>query len=586
VAEPVGDTDLTKGWDAVFAVRYSVLNRAIGNAYTTRPDALPTKFSGATKGRLGSSKVEGTWDPWQVTTGGSGIYLQMNCPIASGSYNDGAFDLASCTVVIRVQLEFFDHKAGDDASLQKALKLKLDKSDASSPPVVLVTILDKAGNPLEAGDIGALGAPLNAWFTDNLVAFDHVFCVVDMADAESASAALDWLKPAYTAYAAAEPAATKGLTHEQIMDQSVFAVLHTIEGREPAGLAAEIDLNAIPMGKGAAFNLSRPCFIRHFIEPALPFLFQIDTSRCTDKESVRKLLAEFGRNFELTNDDKMISNKRNLKLPPMKLPEDAGNKIVQPDIKAGDFSIEVDGQLVRVTFNDMHYEYSHGIDVYLTYKSELQLSLKDKRLNLEETRRSIKGQVTKSTDVQIFQIAGGILLAVALVPLGGAAGKALGGLVSRAASAAAAEVTEETTQILVQAVEVTTEDIATLTTQEIEAAEQEVAQEVAAESASIFSRAARMARAAKGYFMTNPAKIAGGMVGGGVAATVDSIPDIMIAVATNDLKNIPDLTKFSQEVLFNVAWTDVKGFEPETAELHDAIQIAGTVHMSSAAEMP
>jgi hypothetical protein len=315
------------------------------------------------------------------------------------------------------------------------------------------------------------------------------------------------------------------------------------------------------------------------MEPALPFLFQIDTSQCTDKESIKKLLAEFGRNFELTNDDKMISNKRNLKLPPMKLPEDAGDKTVQPDIKAGDFSLEVDGQLLRVTFNDMHYEYSHGIDVYLTYKSELQVSLKDKRLQLEETRRSIKGLVTKSTDVQIFQIAGGILLAVALVPLGGAAGKALGGLVSKAASAAAAEVTEATTQIVVQTVEVTTEDIATLTTQEIEAAEQEVAQEVAAESASIFSRAARMARAAKGYFMTNPAKILGGMAGGGVAATIDSIPDIMIAVATNDLKNIPDLTKFSQEVLFNVAWTDAKGFEPKTAGLHDAIQIAGTVHM-------
>jgi hypothetical protein len=586
MADTPGDTDLTKGWDAVFAVRYSVLNKSIENAYKNKPDTMPTKFSGATKGRLGSSKVEGTWNPWQVTTGGSGIYLQMNCPIATGSYNDGAFDLAGCMVVIRVQLEFFDHKAGDDAGLQKALKLKLDKSDPNSPPVVLVTILDKTGKPLESADVGALGAPLNAWFTDNLVAFDHVFCILDIAEAESASAGLDWLKPSYTAYAAAEPVATTGLTHEQIMDQSVFAVLHTIEDREPARLAAEIDLNAIPMGKHAAFNLSNKCFIRHFIEPALPFLFQIDTSHCTDKAAVKKLLAEFGANFELVNDDKAISNKRNLNLPPMRLPKDAGDKVVHPDIKAGDFSLEVDGQLLRVTFNDMHYEYSHGIDVYLTYKSELQLSLKDKRLQLTETRRSIKGAVTKDSSVLIAQILGGILIAVVLVPLGGAAGKAISGAISKAASTAAAEAAEEATQIIVPAVEVTSEEIAALTPAEVEAAEQETAQAVAQEVPTIFSRVGGYVRSAQAYFVANTAKIAGQMVAAGVGATVDSTPDIMVAVANRDLEDIPDLTKFSQEVLFNITWADAKGFEPETAALHDALQIAGTVHMSSAAEIP
>jgi hypothetical protein len=126
--EMTGDTDLTKGWDAVFAVRYSVLNKAIANAYKTKPDSMPTKFSGTSKGRLASSKVEGAWSPWQVTTGGSGIYLQMNCPIATGSYNDGAFDLAGCTVVIRVQLEFFDHKAVDEAGLQKARQVGSQQS--------------------------------------------------------------------------------------------------------------------------------------------------------------------------------------------------------------------------------------------------------------------------------------------------------------------------------------------------------------------------------------------------------------------------------------------------------------------------
>jgi hypothetical protein len=78
MAEPAGDTDLTKGWDAVFAVRYSVLNKAIENAYKIKPDALPTKFSGATKGRLGSSKVDGTWNPWQVTTLGNPKYSRAS----------------------------------------------------------------------------------------------------------------------------------------------------------------------------------------------------------------------------------------------------------------------------------------------------------------------------------------------------------------------------------------------------------------------------------------------------------------------------------------------------------------------------
>lgn len=572
-----GDTDLTKGWDVVFAVRYNALNTAIRNTYKTKPDSMPGKFSGNTHGKLGWSEVVGSWGAWQITTGGSGIYIQMNCPIAAGWYNGDTLDLTGYTVVIRVQLDFFEHKTEDDTSLKQELKLRLDKSDPNHPPVVIVTILDSQGHAMEAGDAGMLEGPFKAWFTDNLVLFDHVFCTADTTETESTANGLYWLKPSFTACAAAEPTATTGLTQEQIMDQSVFAVLHTIEGRKPAELAPEIDLNAIPMGKNAAFNLSNACFLRHFIEPALPFLFQIDTSQCTDKAAVARLLKEFGENFEVVNDGKEISNKRNLSLPPMSFPDDPGKKIVKPDIKAGDFSIEVDGQVLRVTFTNMHYEYSAGIDVYLTYQSELMLSMKDKCLQLTETKRSIKGQVTKSSLVSWFQIAGGIALGIILIPIGGALGKAIGGVISGAVSGAAEGLGDEAGQLLIPATEAGIGDLAGTAARDAELAEQEAAQAAAEETNAIVAGALRVARSVSGYFKSNVAKILGSMAAAGVGGTVTATPDIMGAIANNDLSNIPDLTKFSKEVLFNISWADASNFEPDCAELHDALQISGNV---------
>lgn len=608
-----GDTDLTKGWDVVFAVRYSVLNTAIRNTYKTKPDSMPGKFSGNTHGKLGSNEVVGSWGVWQITTGGSGIYIQMNCPIAAGWYNGDKLDLTGYTVVIRVQLDFFEHKTEGDTSLKQELKLRLDKSDPNNPPVVIVTILDPQGIALEAGDAGMLEGPFKAWFTDNLVLFDHVFCTADTTETESTADGLYWLKPSFTACAAAEPTATTGLTQEQIMDQSVFAVLHTIEGRKPEGLAAEIDLNAIPMGKNTALSFSNACFLRHFIEPALPFLFQIDTSQCTDKAAVERLLKEFGENFEVVNDGKEISNKRNLSLPPMRLPEDVGGKIahllkeygeyfvkgfanelnppppppslpedvggkiVHPDIEAGDFSIEVDGQVLRVTFTNMHYEYSPGIDVYLTYQSELMLSMKDKRLQLTETKRSIKGQVTKSSLASWFQIAGGIALGIILIPIGGALGKVIGGEISVAISGAAEGLGDEAGQLLIPATEAGIGDLAGTAARDAELAEQEAAQAAAEETNAIVAGALRVTRSVTGYLKSNVAKILGSMAAAGVGGTIAATPDIMRAIANGDLSNIPDLTKFSKEILFNISWADASNFEPDCAELHDALQISGNV---------
>lgn len=592
MSQPMGDTDLTKGWDVVFAVRYPALNTAINNAYKTTPQAMPSTFHGSVHGKLGSSTVDGTWGVWQITTGGSGTFIQMECQITQGWYNQNQLDLSGYKVLIRVQLWFFDHKSdnqagekdpsGSDTALKKALKLRVDKSDPENPPVVVSSILDNTGQPLDPGDTGTLSGPLQSWFLDNLVLFDHVFCTADITQEEANTTGLYWLKPASVAYAAAEPFDTNQLTHEQRLDQSVFAVLHTIEGREPTGLSPSVDLNAIPIDKNAAFNLSRKSFLRHFIEPALPFVFQIDTSQCTDEASVEKLLKEFRGNFEIDNDDKEITSKRNLNLPPMQLPKDLGNKIVHPDIAAGDFSLELDGQVIRLTFKDMHFEYSPGINVYITYTSEMKISINDRRLHLTETRRSQRSQITKESWVTWAEIVGGIALAVVLVPLGGAAGKAIGGAISRAGATAAEEVAETSSTLVTETVEVTASEIANVASEETALLERQAATTAAEETGAMFTRVRQAARSVQGYFQTNKAKLLGQMVAASTAAAVSATPEIMTAIATDTVKEVPDLTKFSEEVLFNIAWSDATRFDPDQAELHDALQIAGNITIAPA----
>jgi hypothetical protein len=413
---------------------------------------------------------------------------------------------------------------------------------------------------------------------DNLVLFDHVFCTADVTQAEADAPGLYWLKPSYVAYAAAEPFDTSQLTHEQRMDQSVFAILHTIESRDPAGLSPAVDLNAIPFGRSAAFSLSRKRFLRHFIEPALPFLFQIDTSQCTDQASVEKLLKEFGGHFEIDNDDKEITNKRNLNLPPMRLPEELKNKIVYPDIAAGDFSLELDGQVLRLTFKDMHFEFSPGINVYITYTSELTMSMKNRHLHLTETKRSQRSTITKEAWVTWAEVIGGIVLAVALVPLGGAAGKAIGGVVSRTTATAAQEAAEGASTIAAETAEVAVTEIANVASEETALLEREAATAAAEETSAIVTRASRVVRSVKGYFQTSKAKLAGQMVAASTAATIASTPEIMQAVAEDALESkVPDLSKFSEEVLFNIAWADASRFDPDQAELHDALQISGEI---------
>jgi hypothetical protein len=585
MSQAMGDTDLTKGWDVVFAVRYPALNIAIRNAYTSTPQSMPGEFQGSVHGKLGSSSVKGIWGMWQITTGGSGTYIQMECPILKGWYKENQLDLAGYKVLIRVQLWFFDHKsdhpsaaAGSDGTLRKALKLLVDKSDPTNPPVVIVSIMDSDNQPLGPGDTGMLAGPLQNWFMDNLVLFDHVFCTADVTQAEADAPGLYWLKPSYVAYAAAEPFDTSQLTHEQRMDQSVFAILHTIESRDPAGLSPAVDLNAIPFGRSAAFSLSRKRFLRHFIEPALPFLFQIDTSQCTDQASVEKLLKEFGGHFEIDNDDKEITNKRNLNLPPMRLPEELKNKIVYPDIAAGDFSLELDGQVLRLTFKDMHFEFSPGINVYITYTSELTMSMKNRHLHLTETKRSQRSTITKEAWVTWAEVIGGIVLAVALVPLGGAAGKAIGGVVSRTTATAAQEAAEGASTIAAETAEVAVTEIANVASEETALLEREAATAAAEETSAIVTRASRVVRSVKGYFQTSKAKLAGQMVAASTAATIASTPEIMQAVAEDALESkVPDLSKFSEEVLFNIAWADASRFDPDQAELHDALQISGEI---------
>lgn len=574
------DTDITKGWDTVFALRYPQLNARLSAAYNDPKCRLPRRFDASVSGLLGQLAVAGDWGPWQVTTGGSGRLLHMCCPIRSGKLtmdDQPKSDLRGMEVVIQVRLQLVKHdtSARDLTGYSHKLVVHHEAGDSGEPPVAVVAIRDAHGRALNPADQAALEGPLLTWFDDHLQEFDHVFALVDLND-KIATGDFAWVKPLEqgVAYACAEDASPEA-TPEERMASSVFAVLCKTEGRVSKHLAAEINTNAIPAGEEAAFCFSREMYLEHFVMSALPLLFQLEDA--TNKDiPTEQLLEDFRRNFQVQNDGKCISNIRKLKLPEMQLGDDGKGRRVQPVVDAGSFRFEIDGTLLRIEFSPMSFEYIAGVHVHLYYSSTARLTLKDGTISLVETGRSLKTVVEHDTSSVITSIVVGIVAGVVLAAAGGAAGAALAKAIGGAAQAATTTISESATtavtEVLVEAGEAEIQAAARAGANELEAAAT-AAQEVG----SLFNRAGNVVKNVAGYFKTNWPKILGGMLGGAVAAPVGAYLQIAEALASGDTKKLPTLTSLAGSVSKTVAWSSNDLFEPTAIALHDAVQLSGVI---------
>ncbi|WP_125721300.1 TULIP family P47-like protein [Flavobacterium ustbae] len=104
---PVNKNADTNDWDTVFAIRFNDANVAISNSWAKIDDKAKNVSQVATDDP--NYNLTGVLGPWQLTIGGDGKNIRMNCPFVSGNFNAGPskkYDVKGYEVIIEVGMQW------------------------------------------------------------------------------------------------------------------------------------------------------------------------------------------------------------------------------------------------------------------------------------------------------------------------------------------------------------------------------------------------------------------------------------------------------------------------------------------------
>jgi hypothetical protein len=111
----------TNGWDNVYAIPASVVNKGIAQANQQIP------FTQSSSG-VNSDSVTGTFGPWQLTNSGDGRIMGMTAPITTGSVtvNGTSYPLNGAQFQFNVELDLVPSPVPMLAAgpVKKLLKIK------------------------------------------------------------------------------------------------------------------------------------------------------------------------------------------------------------------------------------------------------------------------------------------------------------------------------------------------------------------------------------------------------------------------------------------------------------------------------
>ena len=229
----------TFGWDTVYAASFPVVNNAIMDQ-----KSFPLSFDW--KDSAGVT-IKGSWQSWQLISGGSGGNVQMKCLVQSGAVSglsqpDG--DLKDASLIIQVKLQkvadasksFTDPTAKPGTG--NAHIITVNTSAVGEDPAV--SVLQSSQYPNVTSELfkDLLGSIFGKYFNDNISNFPHVFSVM-MLNVEAAKGDFAWLKPSDFSYAV-------GSSEDGKLSNSVFGVLCLTEGAKVSGgMQQAIDISAL-----------------------------------------------------------------------------------------------------------------------------------------------------------------------------------------------------------------------------------------------------------------------------------------------------------------------------------------------------
>jgi hypothetical protein len=427
------DTDIadTYGWDTVFAIYFTDVNKAIVAQKST-----PATFGGSMNNPFGGTVefVNCNWSDWQLVKGGDGKNVHMITPIKSGIFRSsgGDINLAGAEFIIEVNLDYIPQPSSKDNTIVNSLQVNTQAGTATDPTVsVLNTVIPGQSDPIVLSTIGGL---VKNWFNNNLGLFNHVFAVVDVAENLSKDSGWGWITPTWTSYAVVD--------HPQTSQyDSVFGVLTMTDNSPATNLAHQISPFAIPgvviqadgsisgqSSYNSGFLVGTNVFMKNMLLPHMMSLFK------NASES----------DFSLVENGQSITTNKNLQFQDWDIPN---HSQVTASIAAGDFNVTVENTELIFSMDDIHFEWSPGIDVHINYDSRGVIAWNDslESFDFTITNQHMNTSVTTATWVTVVEVVGSIAAACVAGFLGVACAPE-----TEAAEQAGADIAENEAQNVVQ----------------------------------------------------------------------------------------------------------------------------------------
>jgi Clostridium P-47 protein len=335
---PVISAD-TFGWDTVFAIRVSDVNRAI-----VKQSCSPHTFSAETCG----CTMAGDFGDWKICLRGDGHLVRFAIPIAKGHFtmNGKTTDISGATAEVELRLEFLPHAPEANAQPGDSRKLVVKTSpNVAGEAAVTVEALDLPKGHMEQVAQWTLQGMLEEWLNAHIADFGHIFSEV-VLNAKVDKGSFDWLDAKYTSYAYLD-----GPTD----DTSMLGVLCLTRTSKPDQHVSQLSHAVIPQGARAGFLISETLLMERMILPALPHAFPGSTSS----------------DFELTDKGTAARAKGKLAAPPV--PHDG--KTYYPVVE--EFTVSIVGNELHVA-SLVSVELSAGIYGHMRSTHFVRLTLANK----------------------------------------------------------------------------------------------------------------------------------------------------------------------------------------------------------------
>ncbi|WP_251862456.1 TULIP family P47-like protein [Clostridium sp. Marseille-Q2269] len=341
------DTLSLLGWDIVYSTSYRKINNMI-----EKQSNFPDIFEHSNRGM----NIEGQFDTWSIGAESQGKFINVKCPIFTGSVyldEDTSFNFKNDSYVcVSLDLDYFKDEnntfydpTSKNSGTQYDLKVKENNNvlfitDINLPP----SVNDEDKILVQMLFLG--------WFKKNIKRFEQIFYSVLLNDI-SEEEGFQWLKPTEVSYGCQ----TYNNNGEMDEDKSVFGVLAMVDGKEPDNTNSyNVDgrlLNAA--GGDASFATTTPLFVNKWLVKGLEMM-QIEE------------LDE----FEMLSNGYGFKNKKKFQFGNFK-----NEKGYSPAyIDAEKFRYEIINDQLAVSIDDVYWDMGRKITGHVEYRQFFDLELK------------------------------------------------------------------------------------------------------------------------------------------------------------------------------------------------------------------